>query len=163
LQNGAPDGLALVDNNALQVLSALSYAGSITAAVLTGFPGSYNLVNGTSTRLVDSNLTAGMGLSRLPNGVDTHNDIADWKLMPITPGYGNNPAPVPEPATAALWLGALAAMAGVLRRRRDQGSASQRRVPDRQGREMNEFRCRQAVNREQRLMAAGCLSGDVTQ
>ncbi len=119
LQNGAPDGLALVDNGALQVISTLSYEGAVTAAVLTGLPGTYNLVNGTPTALADNNTTAGIGLSRLPNGVDTHNDATDWALIAITPGSENGAAPVPEPATAALWLGGLAALAGLQRRRRN--------------------------------------------
>jgi hypothetical protein len=87
VQNGAPDGLALVDTATHRLLDALSYEGSITAAVITGFPGTYNLVEGTalSASTADSNTIPG-SLARLPNGTDTNNASSDW-------GFSNNPTP----------------------------------------------------------------------
>src|SRR5262249_16322287 len=49
IQNGAPDGLVLVDSAALVVIDALSYEGSITAVQLPNFPAPVSLVEGTPT------------------------------------------------------------------------------------------------------------------
>lgn len=75
LQNGAPDGLALLDGATL--LDALSYEGAITSATLDGQ--TYNLVEGTvlPTTVEDSNAVAG-SLIRHPNGKDTNDAAADW-------------------------------------------------------------------------------------
>lgn len=79
IQNGAPDGLALVDTSALTVIDALSYEGSITAAMLPGFTVPPSLVEGTAldASIADSN-TADGSLCRHPNGQDTDNATADW-------------------------------------------------------------------------------------
>lgn len=91
VQNGAPDALALVDTALLTVVDALSYEGSVTAATITGFPGTYNLVEGTPTTATDSN-TIAMSLARSPNGVDTDNAVSDWVTSAvITPGAANLP------------------------------------------------------------------------
>src|SRR5207248_2742514 len=55
VQNGAPDGIALVDTVTSTVLDALSYEGSITAAQITGFAMPVSLVEGTPTPVADSN------------------------------------------------------------------------------------------------------------
>ena len=75
LQNGAPDGLALLDGATL--LDALSYEGAITAATVGGQ--TYNLVEGTGlpAAVEDSNTTAG-SLIRNPDGKDTNDAAADW-------------------------------------------------------------------------------------
>ena len=66
-QNGAPDGLALIDTDDGALLDALSYEGGITAAVISGT--TYNLVEGTMLpeTVADSNAVAG-SLSRIPDG-----------------------------------------------------------------------------------------------
>ena len=68
-QNGAPDGVALLDGDK-RLLDALSYEGEITAATIDGSV--YDLVEGTAlpATVADSNTTAG-SLSRIPNGGDT--------------------------------------------------------------------------------------------
>ncbi len=86
IQNGAPDGVALIDTSAGTVLDALSYEGSITAATITGITGSVSLVEGTATSVADS----GDGsLSRLPNGSDTDDASVDWGTGMSTPGAAN--------------------------------------------------------------------------
>jgi hypothetical protein len=91
IQNGSPDGIALFDlvNNTL--IDALSYGGQVTAAAITGVPGTYNLVEGTAASAVDSGGSPG-SLVRLPNGTDTNNASSDWSFTSTpTPGYANAP------------------------------------------------------------------------
>jgi hypothetical protein len=89
VQNGSPDGMALVDTTGLTVLDAVSYGGSITAAVLTGFSAPVSLVEGTATTAVDSNTAVG-SLCRLPDGTDTGNAASDWAFCTtLTPGVAN--------------------------------------------------------------------------
>ena len=75
LQNGAPDGLALLDGTTL--VDALSYEGAITAATIGGQ--TYNLVEGTAlaATVEDSNTVSG-SLIRNPNGKDTNDASSDW-------------------------------------------------------------------------------------
>jgi hypothetical protein len=75
LQNGAPDGLALLDGTTL--VDALSYEGAITAATIGGQ--TYNLVERTAlaATVEDSNTVAG-SLIRNPNGKDTNDAVVDW-------------------------------------------------------------------------------------
>ena len=87
LQNGAPDGLALLRGATL--LDALSYEGAITAATIGGQ--SYNLVEGTvlPATVADSN-TADGSLIRNPNGKDTNDAAADWAFTTtVTRGAAN--------------------------------------------------------------------------
>ena len=89
LQNGAPDGVALVANGA--VVDVLSYEGSITAATVTGVSGTVSLVEGIalSASTADSN-SATRSLCRFPNGTDTDNASTDWKACDtLTPGAAN--------------------------------------------------------------------------
>lgn len=89
IQNGAPDGIALLDKSKHQLVDALSYEGSITAATLMGETGTFNLVEGTAATAVDSNTAAG-SLCRNPNGRDTDNANADWVFsVQPTPGAAN--------------------------------------------------------------------------
>ena len=75
LQNGAPDGIALIEGSTL--LDALSYEGAITAASIGGQ--TYNLVEGTvlPATVEDSNTVAG-SLIRNPDGKDTNDAASDF-------------------------------------------------------------------------------------
>ncbi len=89
VQNGAPDGIALVDTQALALLDALSYEGSITMAIITGFTGGVSLVEGTPEAAADSN-TADGSLCRHPDGHDSDNASVDWQFCTTkTPGTAN--------------------------------------------------------------------------
>jgi hypothetical protein len=93
IQNGAPDGMALIDTNNGTVIDAISYEGAITAATITGFSAPVNLVEGTvlPTSVADSNTAQG-SLCRLPNGADSNNAATDWKFCgTVTPGNANMP------------------------------------------------------------------------
>ena len=88
-QNGAPDGLALIDTDGGALLDALSYEGPITGAVIGG--ATYSLVEGTAlpAEVADSNTVDG-SLSRIPNGRDTNDAAADWRLTTsVTRGAAN--------------------------------------------------------------------------
>lgn len=78
-QNGAPDGVALVDTEPAALLDALSYEGPITDAVIGG--ATYSLVEGRMLpeTVADSNAVAG-SLSRIPDGTDTDDAEADWRF-----------------------------------------------------------------------------------
>jgi cysteine-rich repeat protein len=90
VQNGAPDGLAIIDVVSLTVIDALSYEGAITAATITGFPGTVSLVEGATTSVADDTATATLALIRSPNGTDTNNAMADWAASTaLTPGAAN--------------------------------------------------------------------------
>lgn len=90
VQNG-PDGIALIDTSAQTLIDALSYEGSLTAVTFTGFPGTYNLVEGTAFSGADTNDNLN-SLARLPNGTDINNASSDWALTTtITPGAANAP------------------------------------------------------------------------
>jgi large repetitive protein len=89
LQNGAPDGVALVDTVADTLLDAFAYEGEIRAAVIDGM--SFDLVEGTplAATVADSNTVNG-SLSRLPNRTDTNNAATDWGFTTTpTPGAAN--------------------------------------------------------------------------
>lgn len=91
IQNGSPDGIVLFNTVTNTVIDALSYAGSIVAATITGAPGLYNLVEGSAATAIDSGSVPG-SLSRLPNGLDTNNALADWGFTSTsTPGAPNVP------------------------------------------------------------------------
>ena len=88
-QNGAPDGIALVDTDDGALLDALSYEGAIAAAVIDGR--AYSLVEGTmlSATVADSNTAAG-SLSRIPDGRDTNDAATDWVFTTtLTRGAAN--------------------------------------------------------------------------
>ncbi|HUS29035.1 MAG TPA: thrombospondin type 3 repeat-containing protein [Kofleriaceae bacterium] len=91
IQNGNPDGVALVDTSTNTLLDALSYEGSVTAANVPGIANPVSLVEGTalSTSIADSNTVLG-SLCRSPNGRDTDSASADWKFCTsLTPGTAN--------------------------------------------------------------------------
>ena len=92
-QNGAPDGVALIDTASGALLDALSYEGEITAAVIGSQ--TYNLVEGTAlaATVADSNTVDG-SLSRIPDGHDTNNAASDWAFTQTkTPGAANIASP----------------------------------------------------------------------
>lgn len=91
IQNGAPDGVALIDTASSTLIDAFSYEGSITAANIIGFPAPVPLVEGTAATAADGNTIQG-SLARLPNGTDTNNAISDWTFTGTpTPGAANVP------------------------------------------------------------------------
>lgn len=92
-QNGAPDGLALLDTGANVLLDALSYEGAITAATIG--TGSFNLVEGTMlpVDVADSNTVEG-SLIRSPDETDSDNAASDWAFTTTpTPGAANVKTP----------------------------------------------------------------------
>jgi hypothetical protein len=91
IQNGAPDGVALVNVLNRTLMDALSYEGAITNASITGFPGTSNLVEGTAlaASVADSNTGSG-ALIRYPDGADSHVAASDWRFTSTpTPGAAN--------------------------------------------------------------------------
>jgi len=88
-QNGAPDGVALIDTASATLLDALSYEGSITAAVIDGH--TYSLVEGAplAATVADSNTDEGT-LIRNPDGSDSDDAASDWVFTTTpTPGAAN--------------------------------------------------------------------------
>lgn len=93
IQNGSPDGIALIDDVTHTLIDALSYEGAITAATLPGFSATVSLVEGTALdpAIADSNTVSG-ALCRMPSGQDTDNANADWRFCTIrTVGSANKP------------------------------------------------------------------------
>jgi Lamin Tail Domain/Bacterial Ig domain len=93
IQNGAPDGIALVDTVTAMLLDAVSYEGSITMATIEGFATPVSLVEGMAipATLVDSS-SVEKSLCRSPNGSDTNQGATDWILCSVpTPGSANAP------------------------------------------------------------------------
>jgi large repetitive protein len=93
LQNGAPDGVALINTATSAMLDALCYEGSMSAATITGVTGTVSLVEGTvlPTTVADSNSAVG-SLARIPNGSDTDDAATDWRFTSTpTPGAANVP------------------------------------------------------------------------
>jgi hypothetical protein len=89
LQNGAPDGIALVDTAASALLDGFSYEGAIMAATIGG--ATFNLVEGTALpeTVADSNTVAG-SLIRNPDGGDTNDAASDWAFTTtLTRGAAN--------------------------------------------------------------------------
>ena len=93
IQNGSPDGVALINVGLSAIMDALSYGGPMTAATVTGFTGTQNLVEGTPTPAVDSNAIVG-ALIRSPNGHDSDDAASDWQFTTTpTPGSANTLTP----------------------------------------------------------------------
>jgi trimeric autotransporter adhesin len=89
IQNGAPDGLALIDAAAHTLIDALSYEGSITAATIPGFAGPVSLVEGIALPGTGDAGNGAASLCRSPDGTDTNNATTDWKVCTLTPGAAN--------------------------------------------------------------------------
>jgi hypothetical protein len=93
IQNGAPDGVLVINTRSQTVLDSFSYEGPINHAVLNWFSRPLNLVRGTvlASGVADSNVVNG-SLARLPNGASTYNDNDDWSFTGTpTPGAANVP------------------------------------------------------------------------
>lgn len=93
IQNGAPDGLALINTGSRTIQDAFCYEGPMTAATINGFSGTRSLVEGTAlpVGIADSNTVPG-SLARLPDGTDHDNAAADWNFTSTpTPGAANVP------------------------------------------------------------------------
>jgi cysteine-rich repeat protein len=91
IQNGSPDGAAIVDTATNTLVDALSYEGSITAVTIGGV--SMSLVEGTvlPNAVADSNAVVA-SVCRMPNGSDTNDAATDWALCGTpTPGAANTP------------------------------------------------------------------------
>jgi cytosine/adenosine deaminase-related metal-dependent hydrolase len=95
VQNGAPDGIALIDNTAHTLIDALSYEGDavkLTMVDLSGFAAAVSLVEGTFLPLaVADSTTADGSLCRSPNGQDTDNAAADWRFCTTRTAGQPNP------------------------------------------------------------------------
>ena len=90
IQNGSPDGVAVVDTVHAVLGDALSYEGAITQATIPPL-GVVSLVEGLATPLADNDDAPG-SLVRLPNGVDTDDALTDWQFsLTPTPGAANLP------------------------------------------------------------------------
>jgi hypothetical protein len=102
IQNGSPDGVALIDTDGATLVDALSYEGSMTSVQLP-WVGQVSLVEGAALSLTvaDQNSETG-SLVRFPNGQDTDDASADWKFTDtITPGATND-AGVPTGVPGAI-------------------------------------------------------------
>jgi len=92
-QNGAPDGLALIDTANDALLDALSYEGAISAATIGTRV--FDLVEGAllPVDIADSNTVDGT-LARIPDGSDSGDAAADWSFTTTpTPGAANVKTP----------------------------------------------------------------------
>ena len=85
VQNGAPDGIALINGSTL--VDAISYEGEMKTVTIAGITGTVSLVEGTAATAADTGAGA---ICRMPNGTDTNNASLDWKLCATsTPGAAN--------------------------------------------------------------------------
>ncbi len=100
IQNGAPDGIALVAWSSCTLLDALAYEGTIRDITLPcSDTGTFDLTSGTPLDAIDTG-SGDASLARYPNGTDTGDDATDWTLTTIlTPGTANE---VPPPCLDAL-------------------------------------------------------------
>jgi len=90
--DGAPDGVALMDTVTGTLIDALSYEGRIDEALIGGSV--YSLVEGTPlpATVADSDVVVG-SLARIPNGADTDDAASDWEFTTmVTPGNPNFPS-----------------------------------------------------------------------
>jgi hypothetical protein len=78
IQNGVPDAIAVVNTVTDEVLDVLSYGGNVVG-----------YVEGTGTTAVDVNSVDERSLNRWPDGADTNNNDADFRLGCSTPGAIN--------------------------------------------------------------------------
>ncbi len=89
LQNGSPDGVALIDTVRGTLLDALAYEGDMVGVTMTGMTGTLSLVEGARCTAEDVNSANG-SLCRSPEGADTNDASADWAFCTtLTPGTAN--------------------------------------------------------------------------
>jgi lamin tail-like protein/EGF domain-containing protein len=87
LQNGSPDGIAIFDTVNEVIIDALCYEGEMTAVTIDNVAGTFSLLEGEATPIVDN---GNMSLIRLPDGTDTNNAADDWSESSTpTPGLPN--------------------------------------------------------------------------
>ena len=112
-QNGAPDAIGLFENSNL--IDSLSYEGELSP-----------FTEGNVLSVSDNN-TDILSISRIPNGIDTDDNFADFQLGCITPGSANiagtgdcsliTPSAVPLPAAAWLFGSGIIGLVGLARRK----------------------------------------------
>jgi hypothetical protein len=112
-QNGAPDAIGLYENTNL--LDALSYEGSLLP-----------YTEGTVLSISDNN-TDLVSIARIPDGFDSDDNDADFKLGCITPGSANiagsgdcsalDVSAVPVPAAVWLFGSGMIGLIGFARRK----------------------------------------------
>jgi hypothetical protein len=90
VQNGDPDGLALLDLTAGTVVDAVCYGGAMMGLTVAGISGTVSLVEGTMTSARDSNSVDG-ALCRRPNGSDTNDASSDWAFCSARSPAAANP------------------------------------------------------------------------
>ena len=91
VQNGAPDGVVLVDTANDVVLDALAYEGSIDAATIDELSGTFSMVSGDPVSEADDNELPG-SICRRPDHTDSGDDDRDWAACAPTPGAVNTAA-----------------------------------------------------------------------
>jgi predicted extracellular nuclease len=111
-QNGAPDAVGLYENSVL--LDSLSYEGDLPP-----------LTEGTILAISDNN-TDITSISRIPDGLDSNDNLSDFQLGCITPGSANiagtgdcsapRVSAVPVPAAAWLFASGMIGLVGFARR-----------------------------------------------
>ncbi len=113
LQNGAPDAIALFNDN--DIIDAISYEGILPP-----------YTEGTVLVVADSNSLV-LSLGRVPDGFDSNDNFADFQQTCITPGSANiagsgdcsvSVSAVPLPATAWLFGCGLLGLVGIARKQR---------------------------------------------
>ena len=122
LQNGAPDGFALLQNGAVAV------SGGVTQFL--SYEGSFTATNGAAAGLTSTDVgvsegggdPAGLSLQLTGTGTDYSDFTWTGPLAQSVGGVNDgqvfgSPAPVPEPSTLAL-LGLVGGIGGVMARRR---------------------------------------------
>jgi len=95
IQNGAPDGLLLVNTATTAVGDKLAYEGAMSVTFVAPSPfvpfGMVNLVEMAAATAIDDP-AAPASMARIPNGTDTNNAAADWAMTTtLTPGVANVP------------------------------------------------------------------------
>lgn len=104
IQNGSPDAIALVITQpAPAIIDVLSYGGSV--------PG---YTEGSGTSAEDTNISPGVSIGRFPDGADSGNNSADFRLMCNTPGAANVIDPVLCDLSTALPDGGAAHVQGLI-------------------------------------------------
>ena len=113
IQNGAPDAVALFQNNSL--IDSLSYEGEL----LPFTEGDFMTISDSNSEIVS--------LSRILNGADSNNNALDFQLGCITPGSANiagvgdcsisSVSAVPVPAAVWLFGTGLIGLIGMARRK----------------------------------------------
>ena len=89
IQNGPADAVMLFDTIGRRVIDTVSYNGVLHRAVIAGETGEFDATEGAAGAPADSNAVTG-SIGRYPNGVDSGQNGADFKLCPtITPGAPN--------------------------------------------------------------------------